>query len=605
VAVVSSTFVTLPGWLVPKTKRQPAKPAEVAAVRAATAHPASPTAPTSHPTAAISAGLYAAWCVVCVAALIVLIGLRWLRYSSWSETPAINDFLREAMIIDAQTFLWAWVFSTLKARTVLLGVVIVAVCLHRRLREHLVTRVDGVWRLRRIPVSILLGAMVWLHYGFDINPTIGAVGAGSLLLLTVAELPRVSARLPRYLALIPFGLAIALGLLMAWDVVDRLTIGVWAAVLLASHLFASRIAPAHLALLRTAALIPMNILPATLPLVVPMHDGNRIADGHAYSFCEVPGRATIYASMPVCDSVQVGWESCRDSRIVEYDAVTLQPVASHAFLSPDFYGRLEYMLCLQDEVLVALQGTVQNGQSLRQSVMAFPVDDPKKFVPVIAAGYGIAMAYDEAHDAIFFTGEFNNAVVRYDRRARKFDDSLSRHFVNPWRHPFSVEGFSGSSMLYTDSIDPGRNRIYLMEFMHARYAHAIDLDTLQPVARYDVASGGAMGLTVDPDRNRLFVSSLWGLEVFDLDTGRTILRMRTGLGNRPVVVDRARNRLYLSSMVEGKIRILDRDTLELVDQIPIGIGSRFPYLTRDGNRLLASSTRAHFWWDLDSLTHPQ
>jgi len=156
-------------------------------------------------------------------------------------------------------------------------------------------------------------------------------------------------------------------------------------------------------------------------------------------------------------------------------------------------------------------------------------------------------------------------------------------------------------MLYTDSIHPGRNRIYLMEFMHARYAHAIDLDSLRPVARYDVASGGAMGLTVDPERDRLFVSSLWGLEVFDLATDRLILRMRTGLGNRPIVVDRARNRLYLSSMVEGKIRILDRDTLEVIGQIPIGIGPRFPYLTGDGKRLLASSTRAHYWWDPDTL----
>jgi len=62
-------------------------------------------------------GLYNVWCGACLTALIVLIGLRWLRYSSWSTTPMLNDFLREAMVIEAQTFLWAWVFGTVKGPT--------------------------------------------------------------------------------------------------------------------------------------------------------------------------------------------------------------------------------------------------------------------------------------------------------------------------------------------------------------------------------------------------------------------------------------------------------------------------------------------------------
>lgn len=588
----------------PKPKRQPAKPpADSVSVVAAASVAPDAAADRSRLPGVVSV-LYGAWWVVCTGALVVLIGLRWLRYSSWSETPAINDFLREAMIIDAQSFLWAWVFSTVKARTVLLAVVIVVVCLHRRLRDHLVTRTSRVWRLRRVPVALLLGAMVWLHYGFDVNPTIAAFGFGSLALLTVAELPPVAARLRGWRALIPFGVCAAVGVVMAGDVVDSLTLVVWTGLLVASHFFASQIAATHLGLLRTAAMIPMNVLSVALPLWMPMHAGNLFADGHAYAFCEAPGRETIYASMPVCDSVQVGWETCRDGRIVEYDARTLEPVASHRFLSPEFYGRLEYMICLRDEVLVAMQGTVQNGRSLRQSVMSFPIDAPEKFVPVVAAGYGIAMAYDEAHQAVFFVGEFNNALVRWDLRTRQLDESPSRHFLNPWRHPFSLEGFSGSSMLYTETIDPGRNLMYLTELMHARYAYAVDLDSVQPVARYDVASGGAMGLTVDPERNRLYVSSLWGLEVIDLAAGRVIERLRLGLGNRPVVIDRARNRLYLSSMVEGKLRVFDRDTLELLDQIPIGIGSRFAYLTKDGDRLLASSTKAQYWWDPDTLAAP-
>lgn len=542
--------------------------------------------------------LYAAWCALCVTALVVLVGLRWVRYASWSEAPAINDFLREAMVVDAQAFLWAWAFSTVKARSMALVVVVVVVCLHRRLLDHLVVRGDGVWRLRRLPTAILLGAMVWFQWAFDLNPTVGLFGAAAVLALTAAE----QGRAPRALAPLLVGAVVVAGLVAAGDVVDRVTIAAWGAALLATHLIVAHVDRLHLALVRTAALVPVNVFSVALPLVVPMHGGTHFADGHAYAFCEVPGRATVYASMPVCDSVLIGWEECRDGRIMEYDAASMRPLTTHRFFSPEFYGRLESLLCLPDEVQAAVQGTTQNGNFLRHSVLAFPPDAPEQFVPVAAGpGYGIALAYDDARDAIFYTAEFNDAVVRKDRRTGRSENVGGGAFLNRWWNPFSIEAYTGSATLNTGSIHPGRNRVYLTEFHHGRYAYAIDLDTLKPVARYDVAGGAGLGISVDPERDRLFVSSLWGLEVYDLATDRLILRMRTGLGNRPVVVDRARNLLYVSSMVEGKIRILDRDTLELIGQIPIGIGSRFAYLTRDGSRLLASSMRDQYWWDPDTL----
>jgi DNA-binding beta-propeller fold protein YncE len=215
------------------------------------------------------------------------------------------------------------------------------------------------------------------------------------------------------------------------------------------------------------------------------------------------------------------------------------------------------------------------------------------------------MAYDREHDAVFYSGEFNNHIVRYDRRTRRFDDTASQDFVRRWFQPVSLEAFDGSLCLQTTSIHPGRNRIYLTDWMQGRYAYAVDLTTLRLVGRYDVGGGGAGGIAVDPERDRLFVSSLWGLEVFDLTTDRLIARKRLGLGNRPVIVDTARNRLYVSSTVEGKIRILDRDTFDVIGQIPIGIGSRYPYLSQDGKHLFASSRSAHYSWDADTLAQPQ
>jgi hypothetical protein len=249
-----------------------------------------------------------------------------------------------------------------------------------------------------------------------------------------------------------------------------------------------------------------------------------------------------------------------------------------------------------------VQAAVIRGQPVRQTVLAFPVAAPNTFNPIVAGeNMGNTLAYDRAHDAMFYTSEFTHRVVRYDRRTGRLDDVPSEDFVRRWFHPVALRQFTGSSCLYTSSIHPGRNRIYLGEWLQGRYAYAIDLTTLRVVARYDVGGGGALGMTVDPERDRLFVSSVWGLEVFDLATDKLIARRRIGLGNRSVIVDAARNRLYLGSMVDGKIRILDRDTLDVIGQIPIGIGSRFPHLSLDGKYLFASSTFAHYYWDADTL----
>ena len=48
--------------------------------------------------------------------------------------------------------------------------------------------------------------------------------------------------------------------------------------------------------------------------------------------------------------------------------------------------------------------------------------------------------------------------------------------------------------------------------------------------------------------------------------------------------------------------MLDGDTLETLEQIPIGFGARHPYLSNDGTRLFASSDAGHFAWELDELS---
>ncbi|MEO6029670.1 MAG: hypothetical protein ABIR79_22615, partial [Candidatus Binatia bacterium] len=78
------------------------------------------------------------WAAVCGLLLAVLIAGRWLRYTSWSAEPVVDDLLRKIMVVDAQSFLWLWVYAQLKLPMVAIAVGLVVLCLHRRLPAFLV-----------------------------------------------------------------------------------------------------------------------------------------------------------------------------------------------------------------------------------------------------------------------------------------------------------------------------------------------------------------------------------------------------------------------------------------------------------------------------------
>lgn len=545
---------------------------------------------------------HAAWLALCLGGVVGLVGVRWLRYAVEDPGPRLDVALARAMIFVSQTFLWSWAYTTREAGTVALAIAVMVAGLHRRLPGRIAHRAGGVWRLRPAVVTLACLGLLIFNYLLDVNPTIARVCAESLLLITVTSHPRVARALPRALRLLLWVGAIVYWLVAARDPIDRTTLLVWLGLLLATeHWLAGRMIGRHVALLRLVAVMPMNLLPAVLPLLVPPAGGLRIGSGLAYSFCETADGKRLFAALPTCNSVQIDYEHCRDAGIAEYDAVTLRRTATHHFFSPSYYGRFEMLLCLDDRVLATIHETVRDGQTLGETVLAFPPESPDEFDADYARGMGATIAYDAAHDAIFYSGEFNHRVVRYSRATGRTKLTRDSDLRNDWVQPIALARCSGSQSLDTRSIHPGRNRIYVTQWMQGRYVHAIDLTTLNVVARYDVGGGGALGLAVDPERDRLFVSSLWGLEVFDLRTDRLVARRRMGLANRPVILDATRNRLYLSSTVEGKIRVLDRDTFDVVGQIPIGVGSRFAHLSRDAKRFFASSVVAHYAWDADAL----
>jgi hypothetical protein len=562
---------------------------------------AAPSAP-ARPARQASRVALGAWTLVCLALAAMLVATRALRYSGWTDGPQLDGLFRELMVFDTQAFIWPWVYTTLKLRILVIAALVLILGFHRRLLQRIVVRDDGVWRLTPIAVSLLLGGVLWLQYLLDLNPTTGAFCLASIALAALTERPGVARTVPRGALALGWTALFGWWLAIAPDATERAGVVAWAAVLAATHAVAAGTRAGDRALLRLAAMVPTNLVPAVLPLVIPLHGGTLLGPGVAYGFCEVPGRGTVYATIPRCESVQTTYDDCGDGSVVEYDLRSMTRVAEHRYFSPRFYGRLELIECLDDEVQVAVQGAMVEGRAAVHTALAFPVAAPETFNPVAAReGVGLNIAYDAARDALFYTGEFTHRVVRYDRRTDRLADVPVPELAREWVQPILLQTHSGSSIVYTNSIHPGRNRMYVAEWIQGRYAYAIDLETLRVVQRYEVGGGGALGITVDPERDRLLVSSVWGLEVFDLATDALIARRRMGLGNRPVIVDRARNRLYSGSAVDGKIRIFDRDTLEPIAEIPVGLGTRFAYLSRDGTYLFATSATAHYYWEASAL----
>jgi hypothetical protein len=102
---------------------------------------------------------------------------------------------------------------------------------------------------------------------------------------------------------------------------------------------------------------------------------------------------------------------------------------------------------------------------------------------------------------------------------------------------------------------------------------------------------------VDEDLDRLWVVGVWGMEIFDLETGRLLRRRRLGLLSRSPAIDREHDIVYVASTTEGKIRLFDRRTLELLGVLPVGHGPRIPHFSEAQRRLFSSSSAAHFFWD--------
>lgn len=538
---------------------------------------------------------------LCSLTLLGMLGTRALHYASASLPPRLDDLLAAALAFELSIFANVTALVIFYQPLAVVGIVLLLV-----FRKRLLRRSED-----RLGTHPALHSAIWIsfvlgHFFFDLDPFL-AGGALLSLLLAAPHLRRSADRTraiwPRRVEAGAWIAFFAIWSALSGEPLVIAAIAIWA-VLLAlvtvgarRHLFAR-----DRLLLGVAGLAVVQGVAALLPLLMPPPGATRLGSGMAYSFCEAPRHAKLFAVVPQCFTLPLAasWENCIEGHLAQFDLRDLKEQKRHHFLSERFYGRMEQLTCLEDTIQIGMSSALIDGEPLGQNAMEFEIAPPHRIrTNLVGAQMGDRLAYDAKRDALFYVGEWSNRIVRYDRAAKTASD----HHADPPDGRITIMGqkVPGSLLLSRYSIHDARDTLYLVEWLGGRWVQELGLASLEVQRKFLHNNGGAIGLAVDEELERIYVTGLWGMEVFDLRSGALIARRRLGFFSRVPVLDAEHDLLYVPSTVEGKIRVFDRHDLEPLGAIAIGYGTRHPYLSFDSQRFFASSRAAYYWWDAAEL----
>jgi hypothetical protein len=512
--------------------------------------------------------------------------VRAAHFASTAYPPSVDAALGVGMRAGLRVMVVSiWLFTLqllLAVGVALLFVVRRRACLVARARRLFL----APWLLCLAAVEVAAN-----HYLVDFSPDLALLAAVSAPWAFLARGSGPGAGRAARRGVLALSLLVTLWLAARLDTgADRAAALVWGVGLLAlSTRGAARLGGRERLLAAIALAVGVQLLASQIPLAAPRHGGIRTGDGYAYTFCEIPGRQALYVAQPHCLDVD---RSCLLGRITEVDTRTFRTVAAHAFFSPEFYGRLMDVTCLGDTVQVGMARTWIDGRTQRENVLEFDVADPKRFRRSLFGGeMGQRIVEDVDRGALFYGSEWSSRLFRVDTATGRVDrqagDALSagdgRHWILPG---LAIEG---SLVIEKRSLDRRRHSLFAADWLTGSRLLELDLDRLQKVGAWDLHHGGSSELSVDEGRERVFVSGMWGLEVLDLRTGRVSHRLRLGFAPRLPVVDARHGLVYVPTMAEGKLYILDRETLRVRHVVATGMGGRNPALSHDGTYLFSST----------------
>lgn len=463
-------------------------------------------------------------------------------------------------------------------------------------------------RALRSWVYAVVGTLCLLHsYLLDADPFTAPLCGLSLLLLAVACVGLGNRWGPvwRWAILVLIGL----GLLLAWwrwapSPACGAALALWTLCLLLVVWLDKRVLPTRDAMLVALVLLPMGtftpiLLAGALPEPVRSSATLMPDEGYAYGFCEFPESHQLFLTVPGCETGQV--EKCLGAGyIAEYDTRDFSKRKVHRFFDANFYGTLRDLLCIDDVVEVTMN-TVRLDNELRvANVMEFRADDPSRFRRTVfdddlLKKYemdvpGHRYAYDRKRNALFFSSEWTPTLFRLDRSTGVINQHAGDALpAKPFRLFVNFGLMTGP-----EAIHQGRDSLFLSEWADGARIWELDLGSLRVKSIRSTGDTGSYGVAVDEKYERLIASGLWGINVFDLNTGEVILRRRMGPGVRTALIDPHHDLIFLATTFGGYIWVLDRSTLDVLGRISTGLGGRSPYVSSDGRYFFASDQNHTF-----------
>jgi len=384
--------------------------------------------------------------------------------------------------------------------------------------------------------------------------------------------------------IILFFLDIFLGI----DIADKLAIIIWLLSIVSLFSLIDKLSRnLKILFLVYTALIP-QYLSSFGPSLINLHRGNLLGENLAYSFCQSPSNGHIFASIPQCPSIGMGQlenhmdKKCQNGYIAEYDH-KYKLIKKHFLFSSSFYGRLEKLVCLENSLLVAVSRLYEGKKFFLQNVFKYQLGETNKTDLLFEkTSAGNSFLFNDKK--FYFASEWKEGL--FSLNLREFIPEEVR--IKGLKARGLYLDFQGYSTL--------RNSIFPFEFINNKI---FEVGTDKLLKReIQAKNAGTWGVSVDEENNRLLISGYWGVQILDLKSGDIIKKFRTGLLPRAAVVDKVNNLIFIPTTIEGKIRVYDRNTLDLIKTIPVGFGTRYPGLSDNSSILFASSLKRHFYWDI-------
>lgn len=332
-------------------------------------------------------------------------------------------------------------------------------------------------------------------------------------------------------------------------------------------------------------------------LMQPAGSPTHLSSSSAYGYCEDTLNNHVWMTFPQCSAFprhridKLAHEQCRAGTLQSFDFDQDPPVlhTKHAPFSPNFFGRLEQPVCLDNHIIVGMTDVVIGESKHGGSTMT--IDKSNGLVTqshIFNSNAGHTIAWDTWSKRLFAVDEFSSLVQSYSPsldRISTFAESL----VNP------------SLTLDGEPLSHNRQSIFISEHYFGDEVVEFSLEDGKEKSRYLHNNGGGWATTVDDNAALLFVSGMWSLDIFDLRTGSHLKRHRTGFGTRAAMVSAFQQRVYLPCTLSGTIRIFDRVTLQQKETLPVGLGVRNLHLMPNETQIIGTNSNGTHVWRSENL----